>query len=165
MATGTTDDPARFRRGDVFAVPKGVKVGDRIRVEQGDQRVGAAGEYTYIRYEGLDRGVIARRVPAGQRTDVVTLRCGAGRHRYPPRVGEVFGKREGIIQVKRACDRGPAGGIYVVLPRSLRFPCFGRIEGGGRCPANWNVETPRLLAACQRAVDSDPRTLVFGVDL
>jgi hypothetical protein len=163
MATGSTDDPARFRRGDVFAVPKGVKVGDQIRVEQGDHRVDGAGEYAYLRYEGLDRGVIARQVPAGQRTDVVTLRCGVRRHRYPPRVGEVFGGRTGIVQVRRACDR-LAGGVYLVLPTSLRFPCGGRLEDVGRCRADWNVETARLEAAYRRAVVDRQPELVFPFD-
>jgi hypothetical protein len=49
--------------------------------------------------------------------------------------------------------------------RSVRFPCLGRIEGGGRCTANWNVETPRLLAAYERAVAEGKRELTFGVDL
>jgi hypothetical protein len=147
----------------VVAVPKGLKVGDPMRVEQGDQRVDAAGEYAYIRYEGLDRGVMTRRVPASQRTDVITLRCGARRHRYPPRVGEAFGGP--IVQIKRACDRGPAGGVYLVLPTSLRFPCGGRLEGGGRCPANWNVNADRLLAAYRQAVAERKRELVFPFDL
>ena len=165
MATGATNDPSRFRRGDVFAVPKSVKVGDPIRVERGDQRVDAAGEYAYLRYEGLDRGVIARRVPTRQRTDVVTLRCGARRHRHPPRIGEVFCSRTGIVQVKRACDRGPAGGVYLALPTSLRFPCLGRIEGAGRCPADWNIDADWLRAAYRRALGERRPELVFPFDL
>jgi len=165
MATGATDDPALFRRGDVIAVAKGLKVGDPMRVEQGDQRVHAAGEYAYIRYEGLDRGVMARRVPADQRTDVVALQCGARRHRYPPRVGEVFGGPTGIMQVKRACDRGPAGGVYLVLPTSLRFLCLGPIEGGGRCAADWNIASDRLRAAYRQVLADGRRTLRFGIDL
>ncbi|HEV8373647.1 MAG TPA: hypothetical protein VGR68_10625, partial [Actinomycetota bacterium] len=93
----------------------------------------------------------------------VTLRCGARRHRYRPRVGEVFGGP--IVQVKRACDRGPAGGVYLVLPTSLRFPCGGRLEGGGRCPATWNVETARLQAAYRRALGERRPELVLPVDL
>jgi hypothetical protein len=69
------------------------------------------------------------------------------------------------VQVKRAWDRGPAGGVYLVLPTSLRFPCGGRLEGGGRCRANWNVETARLQVAYRWALGERRPELVFPFDL
>jgi hypothetical protein len=96
---------------------------------------------------------------------IVVLRCGAGRHRHPPRVGEIssggtmvmrtyagaFNRRPVLLSDEHV-DSGPN-------PLSLRFPC--RRD----CPADWNVETPRLQAAYRWAVDERRRELVLGVDL
>lgn len=107
---------------------------------------------TFFRYVGPARGVIARRLPPGQRDDVVALQCGS--RRCPRRrVGEVFG---GGTTVKRVCDpasvRNPGIG-----PPSVRFPC--------RCGADWNVGWTRLDAAYARAIAAGRRVLVLGVDL
>jgi hypothetical protein len=103
---------------------------------------------------------------------VVVLRCGAGRHRHPPRVGEVF--NYGVLMVRI----GPSGRAWTVtlkqpspfewgrgMRRSVRFPCGQRLEGGRRCPADWNVDATRLEAAYRRAVAERKRELMLGVDL
>jgi hypothetical protein len=104
---------------------------------------------------------------------VVVVRCGAGGHRFAPRVGEIH-LHGGLIMLAYGPDRGvsvaPAigpfqGQIPEDEPRSVRFPCRGRLEGGGRCKADWNVETPRLQAAYRRAVAERRHELVLGVDL
>jgi hypothetical protein len=97
------------------------------------------------------------------------LLCGAGRHRFPPRVGEVF--HDGLmVKPTHALERRPVvlqqgPQQYGPPPRSVRFPCGGRLEGDGRCRADWNVEPARLQAAYRRAIEAGRRTLVLGVDL
>jgi hypothetical protein len=96
--------------------------------------------------------------------DIVVLRCGASRHRHPPRLGELFGT---AVLLKRT--QGPhrdrrrwvsvSGHTGLHQPRSVRFPCRDD------CPADWNIDTARLVAAYRQAVASGRRTLVFGVDL
>jgi hypothetical protein len=100
---------------------------------------------------------------------IVVLRCGAGRHRSPPRVGEVSLSLDGggpplVDQGVQGMAHRLYGGrdsylIQEQKPTALRFPC--RRD----CPADWNVITPRLITAYRRAVESGRRTLVFGVDL
>jgi hypothetical protein len=96
---------------------------------------------------------------------VVVLRCGAGRHQHPPRVGEVFGA---ALLVKRTYGPSLGRRRWVSITkdsggrrrlRSVRFSCR---DG---CPADWNIDTARLEAAYRQAVASGRRTLVFGVDL
>jgi hypothetical protein len=98
---------------------------------------------------------------------VVVLRCGARRHRHPPRVGEVLNRGTAV-----RISHHPSGRAWTVLlgqpdapSQSVRFPCDQRLEGGGRCPADWNIDTARLEAAYRRAVAEGRRVLTLGVDL
>jgi hypothetical protein len=102
---------------------------------------------------------------------IVVLRCGAGRHRHPPRVGEISSGGTMVMRTYAgAFDRRPVllSGEYVDSgpnPPSLRFPCRCRIEGGRRCKADWNVDTSCLQAAYHQAEAERRRELVLGVDL
>jgi hypothetical protein len=100
---------------------------------------------------------------------VVVLRCGADRHRHPPRVGEVHGGGDAVWWAsRRGRGQRQGGGRGVPAsppPPSLRFPCGGRLEGGGRCRADWQVATDRLQAAYWRAALDGKRELVFQFDL
>jgi hypothetical protein len=118
---------------------------------------------------------IPSRAPAGAlgRGDwFVVLRCGAGRHQRPPRVGEVshgdvvwWAPSRGQGRAQR--HRGGAEFLRLGLPAeprtppaSLRFPCPER-----GCSADWNVATDRLEVAYWRAVAEGRRELTLGVDL
>jgi hypothetical protein len=105
--------------------------------------------------------------PLGRADLFVVLRCGAGRHGRPPRVGEVkvgagvvwWAPSRGSGQARR--HRGEA--VFLRgdgVPPSLRFPCPER-----GCSADWNVATDRFEVASWRAAAEGKRELTFGVDL
>jgi hypothetical protein len=100
--------------------------------------------------------------PAGA---VVVLRCGAGRHRHPPRVGEVFDRNADTVIKRTQGPRRDRRRLLIITEyggrriRSVRFPCRDD------CPADWNRDTATLEAAYRRAVAERKRELTFGVDL